>query len=441
MARRRKGKITFAKGHDVINQICGVTTNTSSPRLNVRLSGSFSDLPQKQESDKDATTVSTPAPIVPTRGTEISTHVCEDHNMDTNSDPDTNNGPDTNSDPGLEDEQPQEAQQLPPIHRLDTGIGHLPYDIRLEIYKAAFPEMLRTIKKDSYHGDEVVDSQQVNIQKGIRCWRIENIPPKGPKASEEDREKYRDKRLSCTCTGCVELRRRDGRFTKALLSHFARDPETRSDFLSDYVKSVQFHWSQADEQCSEGFATLIGFFEILRMGGLVSYFSHLTIVCEWHTTLLWEESCIYDRGFAVGNDFSEDVIFIGGIFSALHAYKIKAELTMTRVRPWLRPFLARMEELCKIHLPRESSSVKHWGYVSFLPIKHLTWKEEDKEAERGYREEPTGPYRYLEYMLEDKELEEIVESLLARQQAGIDEDDCRTAWCYNVDFSDQNAAS
>ncbi|KAH7062773.1 hypothetical protein BKA63DRAFT_190856 [Paraphoma chrysanthemicola] len=320
---------------------------------------------------------------------------------------------DTNSDLELEDEQPQEAKQLLPVHRLDTGISHLPFDIRLEIYKAAFPEMLRTLKKNWWDDKEVLDSKQIRIQYRMDCWLEEFWSRRDVKASEEDIKWYLEERLPCICGGCISRRERDDQLTKAIRSHFTRDPTTRNEFLSAYVKSVQFRWSRIDEQWARGFTTLLELFEILRTGGLISCFSHLTIVYDWRTRLTLEGPGIID------DNFEKDVEFISGIFSVLHAYKIKAEITMTRARPWLGPFLARIKELCKTHLRRQSPmSIPYMS--SFLTN------------------------RQSHSILWDEELRKIVEPQLARDEAWIEEDDYRydkKAWCYKVDFSDQDTAN
>jgi hypothetical protein len=138
-------------------------------------------------------------------------------------------------------------------------------DLRLEIYKGAFPEMIRPGDKDT----PIHKSALASIQYVERCTGIEDG-------------------LDTDCAsalnpcGPCHFRRLFDKLTPALTSHFARDPDLREEFLHEYFSLVQFHWNRKFERGDAAIPVFSQFFETYREH--VKSLKHLTLQLSWKYT-------------------------------------------------------------------------------------------------------------------------------------------------------------
>lgn len=122
--------------------------------------------------------------------------------------------------------------------------------------------------------------------------------------------------------------------------NFARDPALRQEFLHEYLSLVQFRWSQdISEQHKWQLETLPTFLHMLSNSGLRK---HLTVdhmwTCSGYSRLDWREW------------WRIDAMRWSRLFGVLHRYKIKAEINMRTASGCRRPYMARMESLCEMHV-------------------------------------------------------------------------------------------
>jgi hypothetical protein len=212
-------------------------------------------------------------------------------------------------------------------YALDTGLIALPADIRLEVYKAAFPEINRVKARQRPSENEVpihCIEEYISTTEYFRGIFFENGIRHCP-----------------TCTAA-----RKDKLRIALKSHFARDPTIHEEFLKHYLALVQFSWQQLPNEvyCSV-IRALPRFLDMLFKSNMAGNFKHLHLQIAWDYT-----------GFRVFEHrlcesyFAHDVLRCARIFGMLHKVKIKAELTFGMTTSTRVLFLKRIEELCKMHL-------------------------------------------------------------------------------------------
>jgi len=215
-------------------------------------------------------------------------------------------------------------------YAVDTGLyDALPADIRLQVYKAAFPEMIRPKRYDEF---SFFYGPYVKIKGRIRCV-FEHDGTLKPSSTYTKRDDF------CTCSDC-EAHRCDY-LRNAIKNPFARDPAIRQEFLSHYLSLVQFHWHHTASEMSDHYLKrLPEFLDLMHSAGVVSALRHLSIRYKWQMG-----QGLYSKDL----EFQIDAIRIAHIFAVLHKYQIKAELAFEEFRPCRKPFLGRVVELCKTH--------------------------------------------------------------------------------------------
>lgn len=183
-----------------------------------------------------------------------------------------------------------------------TGSPGLPPELRLMVYKAAFPEMGPSIvyeKPDGYAKNQLVF-----------------IGPVGHCDHQSHLLKdliYEDN----VCARCRHSPPKNHRIQAVLGSNFARDPATRSEFLTEYVRQVQFcckpryHYHHDREH-----RDLQQFLSILAASNLIGSFRYLTILVPWNQIM-----AVYKPRPKL------DAIHIAYILTILYRYKLKCELT------------------------------------------------------------------------------------------------------------------
>ncbi|EMD95538.1 hypothetical protein COCC4DRAFT_55066 [Bipolaris maydis ATCC 48331] len=202
-----------------------------------------------------------------------------------------------------------------------TDSPGLPPELRLMVYKAAFPEMDPFLVYES--PDDYAKNKLVFIGPIGHC----------------DHHAYllKDPILGdVVCARCARAPPKNDRLRAALGSNFARDPVTRLEFLTEYVRQVQFcckpryhHHHDRDHR------DLQQFLSILAASNLIESFRYLTILVPWN---------------GVGTKHTplpkSDAIYIAYVLTILYRYKPKCELTFyhynTRI---LRRLLDRIVEL------------------------------------------------------------------------------------------------
>jgi len=152
-------------------------------------------------------------------------------------------------------------------YAVGTGLyDALPADIRLGVYKAAFPEMVRLKRYDRYSS---LSGSYVKIIPLSLCFARSNKAYADPAMRNEEDD-------HCTCFGCAQ-RRRD-RLRNAIKSPFARDPTIRHEFLSHYLSLVQVVWDHVySEKSGRCLKQLPEFLELMHSAGVVSNLRHLSI--------------------------------------------------------------------------------------------------------------------------------------------------------------------
>jgi len=236
-----------------------------------------------------------------------------------------------------EDELSEKVEAAKPKYAVHTGLYEaLPADVRLEVYKAAFPEMNRTYEK--FQPWNVVYYKQIAIQYRLPCW---------------NKYEYLQSSGFCSCPACESRRDRADQLSKAMTSNFARDPAIRTEFLTHYLSLVQFEWYRPRCETHATFIeTLPGFFNLILFAGLIPAFKHLSLNHPWRMRRLRKGATI-----DISNEgLKTDALALGRIFAILHAYKINAVLTMTGISRFRTPFFDRIVTLCNMHLQRRTYS-------------------------------------------------------------------------------------
>jgi hypothetical protein len=212
---------------------------------------------------------------------------------------------------GSDTSNSNEADTPPPkthctfaVHTGLTDTPELPVEMRLEVYKHAFPEMDRTVV-DKYTGN-IALNQLVIIQYAMRK----------PSSCLDE---YLSKDKEHCCLFCP--RYRDNMILpRALNSNFARDPAIRNEFMTEYLNHVQFSWDFRRSEYNEyTVQSLPKFLAMLEKGDWISAFKHLRLYIDWKQ----RPSKIVLK---VHEGFVHDALWIGRISSVLHRYKVKCEL-------------------------------------------------------------------------------------------------------------------
>ena len=280
-------------------------------------------------------------------------------------------------------------------HALDVNLAckfftNLPADLRLETYKAAFPEMCRPSDTISpIHKDALVSIQYVE-----RCTGYTG--PERDCASAEN-----------PCGPC-QFRQMFDKLTLAVTSHFARNPSLREEFLYHYFSLIQLHWDRGFERGNAAIPVFSGFFDTYREH--VASLKHLTLQLHWKYNGL--EAQVPDDSFTpewmADDGLRTDAFDMGMVFGVLHKHRIKAEVVFLDTNECRRPFFERVEALCKEWLKR--------GGEPF-------WETKDREME--------DLFRY------DEELRQCADEAVALEA------ESRQQWAgkavemkYNVDFSE-----
>ncbi|KAF2822625.1 hypothetical protein CC86DRAFT_410215 [Ophiobolus disseminans] len=175
----------------------------------------------------------------------------------------------SNATPNTVDDASEEAKAVKPNYAVHTGLYEpLPADIRLEVYKAEFPEMNRTPNKHVGWQSGGVDRKNVvSIRDYSPCWNASKTI-----AADIDSDGL------CQCVGCWQNRTGHDKLAHFLTSNFARDPAIRTEFLSHYLNLVQFHWGKEGcEFTNRNIENLPAFFYLIYTAGLISAFKHLTL--------------------------------------------------------------------------------------------------------------------------------------------------------------------
>jgi hypothetical protein len=208
-------------------------------------------------------------------------------------------------------------------------------DCRLEVYKAAFPEMDRSKPPARPNGS----MDRIKTKYEERCSRLNGIHP--PMVLPP----------SCSVgkNWCMECEHRSYNKLEAMLtSNFAKDSALSQKLLPFYFQLVQFEWSQ--QSCERGETRILvlqKFFETFAPAGLTKQLKHLTIHFPWKYTGFKAPD------WSADDSFRTDSVAMGRVLSVLHKYKIKAELTFPRTQAVRLGFVKRVEELCKANLRRD----------------------------------------------------------------------------------------
>jgi hypothetical protein len=259
-------------------------------------------------------------------------------------------------------------------------------DCRLEVYKAAFPEMDRSKPPTRPNGS----MDRIKIKYEERCSRLNGLHP--PMV------------LPPPCTTgnnkCMKCEHRSYNKLEAMLtSNFANDSELRQELLPFYFQLVQFEWSQQSSERGETrILVLQKFFETFAPAGVTKQMKHLTIHFPWKYTGFKAPD------WSADDSFRTDSVAMGRVLAVLHKYKIKAELTFPRTRAVRLGFVKRVEELCKANL-------RHDG--------PMFWQQINAQEE--------GIFRF------DAELRKLADEAVA-QEANRKEW-VRAALKYDIDFS------
>jgi len=253
-----------------------------------------------------------------------------------------------------EDELSEKVETAKLKYAVHTGLYEaLPVDVRLEVYKAAFPEMKRSRVK-SRPGPGGVDIMKViDIQYITGC--------RGNTSSAYVAG-HMNSTGFCTCSTCK--RRQEDRLRRAWTSNFARDPAIRAEFLGHYLSLVQFRWAQwKDEYHPFFFEALPEFFELIHTAGLIPYFKHLSVHFIWSMKST-------KKGVWNDDNFRSDALFLARIFGILHAYKIKALVVLDEALPCRTAFLDRIVELCKTRIKRRmyKDGTPSCAWCSLTPV-------------------------------------------------------------------------
>ncbi|USP76207.1 hypothetical protein yc1106_03481 [Curvularia clavata] len=200
---------------------------------------------------------------------------------------------------------------------VDTGLTHspgLPEELRLMVYKAAFPEMNRPVyEKDPY----TRTSLECQTPCGLEWYRECFLP---------ERNGWND------------------RLRRAFTSNFARDPTTRIEFLTEYLHRVQISKeTESHTDSTKGDLSLWRLLSLLAKSGLVGEMKHLVFEPD-PDTITMGPMCV-EQG---SGDAS-----IGRTLAVLFHFRVKCELTFMMIPPVYKPILDRMTEIVKANISRD----------------------------------------------------------------------------------------
>lgn len=223
------------------------------------------------------------------------------------------------------------ATQPPTIMRfctfaVDTGLTHspgLPPELRLMVYKAAFPEMDQPI------GDEEPEDFSESKRVYIGTFMKRQAQP------DPDLCKY------------CNFRKRicwNNRLRRAFTGNFARDPTTRTEFLTEYLRQVRFYKDiEEHNDGTKANSYLWRFLSLLDESGLLGQMKHLTIETHWNAMAFVRphvEKLYWDAP-------------IGHILAVLFRFRVKCELSFIMGPPTYKPILGRMTEIVKVNMSRD----------------------------------------------------------------------------------------
>jgi hypothetical protein len=262
-------------------------------------------------------------------------------------------------------------------------------DCRLEVYKAAFPEMDRSKSPARPNGH----MDRIKIKYEERCSRLNGVHPPmvlpPPCATGQNR--------------CMECEHRSCNKLEAMLtSNFAKDSELRQELLPFYFQLVQFEWSQQScERSKMKIFVLQKFFETFAPAGLTKQLKHLTI----HFPRKYTGFKAPD--WSADDSFRTDSVAMGRVLAVLNKYKIRAELTFPRTQAVRLEFVKRVEELCKANLRRDGL---------------MFWQQVNTQEE--------GIFRF------DVELRRLADEAVVQEEANREGwGRSRAALKYDIDFS------
>ncbi|EUC50836.1 hypothetical protein COCMIDRAFT_32031 [Bipolaris oryzae ATCC 44560] len=172
-----------------------------------------------------------------------------------------------------------------------TGSPGLPPELRLMVYKAAFPEMDPSIVYKRF--DDYVKNKLVFIRR-VECHHDHPILLKDPISG------------AIKCVSRISLPPKNSQIQAALKSNFVRDPATRLEFLTEYMRYVQFCYKPGRlyHHNSEN-TDLKRFLKMLTRSDLIGKMSLL----------------------------KRDIVSIGYVLTILYRYKVKCELTFFHCNP------------------------------------------------------------------------------------------------------------
>lgn len=245
---------------------------------------------------------------------------------------------------------------------VNTGLTHsrgLPPELRLKVYKAAFPEMDRSTVDEK--AGSITDPKLVFVGP----W---HNSPEANECQDKCRDLYKEKNSEkfprygdCEldvqmCTYCMRKKMCDvgcdNRLREVFASNFARDPKTRVEFLTEYLRQVRFYQRRVSYNsacsCSDCDIRKLDsrrnlhlwrFLSMLAASGLVDELKHLTIDSAYH-----ELHC--------NVEFWN--VPIGDIFAILFRFRVKLQVSFDRMPPTCKPILDRIMEIVKMNLSCDS---------------------------------------------------------------------------------------